>query len=30
LCKVFGSTPPTAKVDKLIAAGINIRYKVRE
>ena len=24
------STPPTAKVDELIAAGINLRYQVRE
>jgi hypothetical protein len=30
LCK-SSSTPPTAKVDELIAAGINLRYQqVRE
>ena len=28
LCK-SDSTPPTAKVDELIAAGINLRYQVR-
>ena len=28
LCK-SSSTPPTARVDELIAAGINLRYKVR-
>ena len=29
LCESSSSTPPTAKVDELIAAGINLRYQVR-